>query len=206
MKRLLAGAALLLAGVTPTTERQRAEHALNRLAFGARPGEVERVARMGVDRWIERQLHPERIDDREVEARVAKYGVDIAPERDRAKVRQAITNAAAQRIIRAAESERQLHEVMVDFWMNHFNVFAPKRLTAFVVDDYEREAIRPRIWGRFEDLLLATAKSPAMLVYLDNARSRGGALNENYARELMELHTIGVDAGYTQKDVTELAR
>jgi uncharacterized protein (DUF1800 family) len=189
--RWLAGAALLLVAASPATERQRAEHALNRLAFGARPGDVERVLRISVDRWIDAQLHPERIDDRAVEARVARYDVDIAPERDRKKVRQAIGNAASQRIVRAAESERQMNEVMVDFWMNHFNVFAPKR---------------PRIWGRFEDLLLATAKSPAMLVYLDNARSRNGALNENYARELMELHTIGVEAGYTQQDVTELAR
>ncbi|HYC92568.1 MAG TPA: DUF1800 domain-containing protein [Thermoanaerobaculia bacterium] len=200
MRRILAGAALLLVAASPATERQRAEHALNRLAFGARPGDVERVLRTGVDRWIAQQLHPERIDDRAVEARVARYDGDEKTKRE------AIANAAAQRIVRAAESERQLHEVMVDFWMNHFNVFAPKRRTAFVVDDYEREAIRPRIWGRFEELLLATAKSPAMLVYLDNARSRSGALNENYARELMELHTIGVDAGYTQKDVTELAR
>jgi uncharacterized protein (DUF1800 family) len=206
MRRILAGAALLLVAASPTTERRRAEHALNRLAFGARPGDVERVLRVGVDRWIEGQLHPEGIDDRAVATRVAKYDVEVAPDRDRKKVREAIANAASQRILRAAESERQLQEVMVDFWLNHFNVFAPKRLTAFVVDDYERDAIRPRIWGRFEDLLLATAKSPAMLVYLDNARSRGGALNENYARELMELHTIGVDAGYTQQDVTELAR
>ena len=206
MRRLLAAAALLLVAASPATERRRAGHALDRLAFGARPGEVERVLRIGVDRWIDQQLHPERIDDRAVEARVAKYDVEIAPERDRKKVRQAIANAASQRILRAAESERQLNEVMVDFWMNHFNVFAPKRVTAFLVHDYEQQTIRPRIWGRFEDLLLATAKSPAMLVYLDNVRSRGGALNENYARELMELHTIGVDAGYTQQDVTELAR
>jgi uncharacterized protein (DUF1800 family) len=90
--------------------------------------------------------------------------------------------------------------------MNHFNVFAGKQVGAFLIADYERTTIRPRIWGRFEDLLLATAKSPAMLLYLDNARSRDGAINENYAREIMELHTLGVDGGYTQKDVTELAR
>ena len=200
MRRILAGAALLLVAASPATERQRAEHALNRLAFGGRPGDVERVLRIGVDRWVETQLHPERIDDRAVETRIAKYGGEEKTKRE------AIGNAASRRIVRAAESERQLNEVMVDFWMNHFNVFAPKRQTAFVVDDYEREAVRPRIWGRFEELVLATAKSPAMLIYLDNARSRNDALNENYARELMELHTIGVDAGYTQKDVTELAR
>ncbi len=215
MQRWIAAVALLLVAATPT-ERDRAEHALNRLGFGARPGDVERVMRIGVDRWIEQQLHPERIDDRAVEARVARYmkDVEIPPRESRQKdkemvrrtARKAVTNVSAQRIIRAAESERQLNEVMVDFWMNHFNVFAGKGLDRFLIASYERDAIRPRVWGRFEDLLLATAKSPAMLFYLDNARSRAGAINENYARELMELHTIGVDAGYTQKDVTELAR
>ena len=213
MQKWVAAAAILFLAATPApSERQRAEHALNRLGFGAKPGDVERVVRTGVDRWIEQQLHPERIDDRAVEARVARYtkDVEIPPREDkemaRKAARKAVADVSAQRILRAAESERQLNEVMVDFWMNHFNVFAGKGLDRFLVAEYERDAIRPRVWGRFEDLLMATAKSPAMLVYLDNARSRNGALNENYARELMELHTIGVDAGYTQKDVTELAR
>lgn len=213
MRRFLAVAALaLLVAATPDPERQRAEHALDRLAFGARPGDVERVMRIGVDRWIDQQLHPERIDDRAVETRVSQYTKDVAiPDRKdkdarRTAAREAMVNLSAQRILRAAESERQLNEVMVDFWMNHFNVFAGKGLDRFLLAEYERDTIRPRIWGRFEDLLLATAKSPAMLFYLDNARSRAGAINENYARELMELHTLGVDAGYTQKDVTELAR
>jgi uncharacterized protein (DUF1800 family) len=144
-------------------------------------------------------------------------------------------------VIRAAYSERQANEVLVDFWMNHFNVFANKGLDRVLVTSFEQETVRPRIWGRFEDLLLATARSPAMLFYLDNAQSvaepdhrpqrrgpaglrwplasafeapparaaganRRGGLNENYARELMELHTLGVDGGYSQKDVTELAR
>jgi uncharacterized protein (DUF1800 family) len=211
MQRWIAAAALLLLAAAPS-ERQRAEHALNRLSFGARPGDVERVLHVGVDRWIEQQLHPERIDDRAVEARVARYSKDVAipPREDKQMARRAarksFADVSAQRILRAAESERQLNEVMVDFWMNHFNVFAGKGLDRFLVAGYERDAIRPRVWGHFEDLLMATAKSPAMLFYLDNVRSRNGALNENYARELMELHTIGVDAGYTQKDVTELAR
>ncbi|MGZ8780541.1 MAG: DUF1800 domain-containing protein [Thermoanaerobaculia bacterium] len=211
MHRWIAAAALVLLAAHPS-ERQRAEHALNRLGFGARPGDVDRVMRMGVDRWIEQQLHPERIDDRAVDARVARYAnaVEIPPREDqqmiRRTARKAVADVSAQRILRAAESERQLNEVMVDFWMNHFNVFAGKGLDRFLVASYERDAIRPRVWGRFADLLMATAKSPAMLFYLDNVRSRSGALNENYARELMELHTIGVDTGYTQKDVTELAR
>ncbi len=231
---------MLLVAATPRmSERDRAQHALDRLAFGARPGDVDRVLTMGVDRWIEQQLHPERIADRAVEARLAKYETltwsdDEAMEKiampllearrakkdqknaddDRSRRRmpreqrpqRIVAELSAQRILRAAESERQLNEVMVDFWMNHFNVFAGKNLDRFLVASYERDTIRPRIWGRFEDLLLATAKSPAMLVYLDNARSRNGAINENYAREIMELHTLGVDGGYTQADVTELAR
>ncbi len=222
MKRLAVACALLLVAASPRmTERQRAEHVLDRLAFGARPGDVERVLRVGVDRWIEQQLHPERIDDRALESRVAKYQREVElPSREEMKsdqrmarraARAAIGDLSAQRILRAAESERQLNEVMVDFWMNHFNVFAGKSIDRFLMTAYERDVIRPRVWGRFEDLLMATAKSPAMLIYLDNARSRRGAINENYARELMELHTLSVtdgrtDGGYTQRDVTELAR
>ena len=148
---------------------------------------------------------------------------------------------AQQKIVRAVYSQRQLEEVLVDFWFNHFNVFAGKGPVRAYLTEYERDAIRPHVFGRFRDLLGATAKSPAMLFYLDNwlsadpkaaeqlqrpnARRRarlGGAgndmppqaqqgprrngLNENYARELMELHTLGVDGGYTQKDVQEVAR
>jgi uncharacterized protein (DUF1800 family) len=259
------------------TDRQRALHALNRLAFGPRPGDVDAVLKDGVDIWIEQQLHPEAIPDRAVEARVAglatmklsnaqivkTYYAPVLMARKKANAEakdgevdkkdvrrelmrdvppdqrpQVVMNdLLSQRILRAAESDRQLNEVMVDFWMNHFNVFSGKGLDRFLLTSYERDVIRPHIWGRFEDLLMATAKSPAMLFYLDNARSmaapenrpqraafysrfgRGpmmqrpqqqgkqqGGLNENYAREIMELHTLGVDAGYTQKDVTELAR
>ena len=166
--------------------------------------------------------------------------------------RQVVEELQSAKLVRAVYSERQLDEVLVDFWMNHFNVFANKGPEKFLIAEYEREVVRPRAWGRFEDLLAATAQSPAMLFYLDNwlsvdpeaaARMResgggfggrgrrrgpfGGApgadmrrpadgqpqgqgrrrgLNENYAREIMELHTLGVDGGYTQKDVTEVAR
>ncbi|HEX3070079.1 MAG TPA: DUF1800 domain-containing protein, partial [Thermoanaerobaculia bacterium] len=282
--KILAGAvalALLTAASpskTPLTERQRAMHVLNRLAFGPRPGDVDAIAKSGVDAWIEQQLHPEAIPDRAVEARIAelptmklsnaqivktyyepvlmarrkanaeaKDGVedkkdirrelmrDVPPER---RPQVVMNDLLAQRILRAAESDRQLNEVMADFWMNHFNVFSGKGIDRFLLTSYERDVIRPHLWGRFEDLLMATAKSPAMLFYLDNARSiaapenrprfaqratfggrrfgqmnampqlnqRQGGLNENYAREIMELHTLGVDGGYTQKDVTELAR
>ncbi|HET6893522.1 MAG TPA: DUF1800 domain-containing protein, partial [Pyrinomonadaceae bacterium] len=130
----------------------------------------------------------------------------------------------ASRILRAVYSERQLQEVLVDFWTNHFNVFAGKGADRWLLTSYDRDAIRPHTMGKFYDLLLATAQSPAMLFYLDNFQSvspntqqgplaqRLGAqrqrrgINENYARELMELHTLGVDGGYTQKDVQEVAR
>src|SRR5213079_3354643 len=145
-------------------------------------------------------------------------------------------------IVRAAISERQLREVMVDFWTNHFNVFVGKGADRFLMPSYIEETIRPRALGRFEDLLIATAESPAMLFYLDNAQSvapgsippaqrrpafllrrrfgmnempeerrqrqqrRPTGINENYARELLELHTLGVDGGYTQQDIIEVAR
>jgi len=223
-------------GDKPMSERQRAEHALNRLAFGARPGEAEKIANEGVDAWINRQLHPESISDEAVEKRlcqlptlelsnadIAKTYMEPLREARREKkegeaidpdqmkmMRQAsqglVRDLVSQRIIRATSSERQLNEVMVDFWFNHFNVFAGKGIDRFLLTSYERDTIRPNVWGRFEDLLMATAKSPAMMFYLDNARSHANGLNENYAREIMELHTLGVDGGYTQKDVTELAR
>ncbi len=126
----------------------------------------------------------------------------------------------AAKMLRAVSSGRQLQEVMVDFWFNHFNVFAGKGDVRWYVSAYEREAIRPHALGRFRDLVSATARHPAMLFYLDNwlsaredfmvvagpNRGRRGGLNENYARELMELHTLGVDGGYTQRDVREVAR
>jgi uncharacterized protein (DUF1800 family) len=127
------------------------------------------------------------------------------------------------KVLRAVYSNRQLDEVLADFWFNHFNVFMDKGADRYLVTEYERDSIRPHVLGKFRDLLEATAKSPAMLFYLDNWQSvdpnapqarRPGAntkqqrrgLNENYGRELMELHTLGVDGGYTQKDVTEVAR
>ncbi len=127
---------------------------------------------------------------------------------------------AAARMVRAVASERQLQEIMVDFWFNHFSVFAAKGQVPWYVTSYERDVIRPHALGRFGDLVRSTARHPAMLFYLDNwlsarpdfvvpagpNRGRKAGLNENYARELMELHTLGVDGGYTQQDVTEVAR
>lgn len=135
----------------------------------------------------------------------------------RSIIREVAYESSRSRLLRAIDSPFQLEELMVDFWFNHFNVFIGKGLDRVLVGHYETHAIRPHVFGSFRDLLGATAKHPAMLFYLDNAQSAGGpaagrrpgantGLNENYARELMELHTLGVDGGYTQQDVTELAR
>ena len=373
--------------VSHEDEQKRALHALNRLSFGPRPGEVDRVAAMGVDKWIDQQLHPDKIDDHAVEARLAGfttlrmdtrqmiekfpppqvvkqvaegkqgmprdakeraiYESQVDAYRDKQEKKQAkgdqdpnnpnsndanADQKAAQRearmeadakaqelldmppderfqailqmppeerrmlarglnqddrqhvmqdlspqqretvmalanpqmvittelqqakLLRAAYSERQLDEVMTDFWFNHFNVFMGKGPDRYLLTAYERDVIRPHALGKFKDLLDATAKSPAMMFYLDNwlsvgphsavamglpQRRAGGhrpvyrgpfgvpvyrpprpqnpnpnaqqkkkreGLNENYARELMELHTLSVTGGYSQKDVTEVAK
>ena len=137
---------------------------------------------------------------------------EMPPERRPVRIVQELQ---AARIVRAVMSERQLQEVMVDFWLNHFNVFAHKDLVKWMLPAYERDAIRPHALGHFKDLLVSTARHPAMLFYLDNWLSVGAGpaktgqnsgLNENYAREVMELHTLGVDGGYTEEDVREVAR
>jgi uncharacterized protein (DUF1800 family) len=219
------------------SDRAAVEHALNRLTFGARPGDVERVQKIGLGTWIDRQLVPASIDDAALLSRLpaSPEKPDIgSPQEARRYGRDAVQALAAAKMMRAIYSERQLEEMLVDFWFNHFNVFAGKGRTSLFIPDYERDAIRPHVLGRFRDLLGATAKSPAMLFYLDNwlsadaqgaerlaaereqrraargleppnaQRKRG--LNENYGRELLELHTLGVDGGYTQQDVIEVAR
>lgn len=291
--------------IAPLDEEQRILHLLNRAGFGPRPGDLERVKSMGIERYLEEQLHPEEMTD-DVLARplaslrslqmttteiTQNFGPPMArptpvptptptpapkpantvaensetnkaegaaspameqapamqeapkpaptptptprptgPQRDGALPLRELQQA---KLLRAAFSEKQLQEVMVDFWYNHFNVWANKDSARWMVTSYERDVIRPHAMGKFKDLLVATAQSPAMLYYLDNflsqaeskasERASGGAgektstepppqpvrragLNENYARELMELHTLGVDGGYTQQDVTEVAR
>jgi uncharacterized protein (DUF1800 family) len=335
------------------TEEQKVAHLLDRVTFGARPGDVERVMKLGLEKYLDEQLRPERISDQAVEQRLKNIesihlssaelaknypppqvlqqvlkerGIELpgqnqnagratkkdakqsfkqlgreaerkkddqmddqAPARpldnpqadnpqpgvnDAAKRREAyqalremgyrppqevVQESQQAKILRAVYSERQLQEVMTDFWFNHFNVYVQKGADRILTASYERDAIRPNVFGKFEDLLKATAEHPAMLFYLDNwmsaspnakmpdrneirrirrerrfggfgggfgnrgmrrmeiddlrtrnqngkvaKRSRG--LNENYAREIMELHTLGVDGGYTQKDVQEVAR
>jgi uncharacterized protein (DUF1800 family) len=319
---------------TRLTEEQKIIHLLNRIGFGPRPGDVERVKRMGIDKYVDQQLHPDRIDDSGLQAKLAgldSLGMTVAQvyqkypapqfiarelglrprqgkaanpqtpnasqpgaqDSDETKESQReqrqkvlayysqkglkppatlIQELQTQKIIRAVYSERQLQEMMVDFWFNHFNIFWGKGADKWMTTDFEMNAIRPNTLGKFQDLLLATAKSPAMLFYLDNFQSsapnatvrqnrrgvqarrravgrrlddpriqerlrqraqqpgksgdqpgmtpqqqqrpqlpnqlarRTPGINENYAREIMELHTLGVDGGYTQKDVQEVAR
>ncbi len=288
------------------SENDKIVHVLNRLGFGPRPDDIERVKRMGISAYIEQQLHPEQINDQAVDQKLqsfpelnlsnediaARYKEFINADQETAKLRRQMRKAMdtknppaagqantqlspqairqmtmsdpdlmkqvqetrqqlaksaepigllheefnAAKLIRAVESQRQLQEVLVDFWNNHFNIDIRKAPCGVlkVIDD--RDVIRPHVWGKFRDLLEASAKSPAMLVYLDNFQSvadqlpnqaparrrRGGllaqkkapaanqtrkvGLNENYAREIMELHTLGVDGGYTQQDVREVAR
>lgn len=222
-------------------------HALNRMAFGPRPGDIEHVRQIGIERYIDEQLNPQpladplvsderfqvlnqnaagliqRFQEMRKEAQQIKKQED-SNKADFTEAKRAIkrfymeTEGAykAAKLQRAIDSPNQLQEVMTDFWYNHFNVFTGKGLDRVLCGPYEQQAIRPYALGRFRDLLGATCHHPAMLFYLDNwqntdpksngARAKKTGLNENYARELMELHTLGVDGGYTQKDVIELAR
>ncbi len=296
---------------------ERIVHTLNRLGFGPRPGDLDRVRGAGLASYIESQLHPEGIGDVSVEARLDRYdtldmtpqqlqiafpttqlvrtigrqlttrmGMDpdsaavVLPELSKKKVKRSpnriVLELSQAKLIRAIHSERQLQEVMTDFWFNHFNVFIGKGADRWWTTAYERDAIRPHALGRFRDMLGEVARHPAMLFYLDNwlssapdakvdgwtfqwytdeailaagmppgglatlilrergvdtremerrlvrqrrriAKGRGRprpektpsrrrGLNENYARELLELHTLGVDGGYTQRDIVEVAR
>jgi uncharacterized protein (DUF1800 family) len=262
------------------SSRELATHVLDRLAFGPRPGDVDRVMAMGVDKWIDEQLEPSRIadapteqllaaletqrktnvelladhpDPQEVQQRINQMranGSGVVPtaadsqllRRTQQHAAQLTSEIVAAPLVRAVSSERQLQEVMTDFWENHFSVYLPKSPNRYAMATYDRDVIRPHALGKFRDLLESVAKSPEMLFYLDNWQSavdsmhptldeyaiesrrqassdpdvrslahlpqrRGGrGVNENYGRELMELHTLGVDAGYTQKDVQEVSR
>ncbi len=255
------------------SEREAAEHLLSRLSFGGRPGEVEKLLAMGLEKWVQLQLERS-LPDTEVEKRLSGFDAlsldnetivnrylnagqvlrmmqkngtlsrDSMAKLEKADYRKDLLKLMqekglklpqelnrqlfAQKLIRAVYSENQLQELMTDFWFNHFNVSVTKGQSQPFVLTYERDAIRPHTMGKFESLLKATAQHPAMLFYLDNASSgsdnndmnqrikkmapansklrKAAGLNENYAREVMELHTLGVDGGYMQADVTELAR
>lgn len=196
----------------PQDGRSRARRVLNRAAFGPRPGEVDRVAAMGVSRWLEEQLHPERIDDRACERRTRRLETLRCPAGELFEYKEQFLwrELATGKLLRACYSERQLFEVMVDFWSDHFNIDSSKGDCRWLKTADDRDVIRRHALGRFSDLLRASALGPAMLWYLDGRvnrrRSPEEAPNENYSRELLELHTLGVHGGYTQHDVMEVAR
>jgi uncharacterized protein (DUF1800 family) len=233
----------------PLSQEQRIVHFLNRTSFGPTRNDIQRATRIGIRAYLDEQLTPERIADNGADEKVAALKtmrlnsrelIELypPPRLQRLQTQQAnqpggmamesmegprvvILELQQAKLLRALYSNRQLFEVMVDFWSNHFNIYIAKGANRWLTTAYDRDTIRPLALGKFKDLLLATAKSPAMLFYLDNwmsadPDSRGAqlggpnnrrrGLNENYARELMELHTLGVDGGYTQKDVQEVAR
>ncbi|MDR3613830.1 MAG: DUF1800 domain-containing protein [Candidatus Obscuribacterales bacterium] len=248
---LIALILVLPVGATTTVNpNEQNLHILNRLTFGPRPGDLESLKKIGVEAYLQQQLHPENLAEAEsvvaftrrsdayrmtVPQLFQEYGPPAAKlarrktmqttivydrrsnNNSKKNFQDAIQNDVTEgKILRALASPKQLQEVMTDFWFNHFNVCANKGFDKIWIGSYEEGAIRPHALGKFRDLVEATCHHPAMLYYLDNwqnsapgakgSKGQFAGLNENYARELMELHTLGVDGGYTQKDVTELAR
>ena len=183
---------------------------LRRITYGPTGEDVSQAHQIGLANFIAEQLHPETIEE---DPRVAQHlepleTLDAEPAElfDLEPRNTPAIELATAAGYRATYSRRQLYEIMVDFWTNHFNIFIGAPPEIFLKSKDDREVIRPHALGKFPDLLRASAMSPAMLTYLDNAFSKQENPNENYARELLELHTLGVDGGYTQKDVEETAR
>jgi hypothetical protein len=207
---LLAGMELPLApparAAVPTSPEL---HLLNRISFGALPEDLRRVHRLGIARFLDQQLNPRQLErDPELRRRMAPYkALDYSRQQlGRLEDSYGVSykSLIAGMVTRAAHSPAQLLERMVEFWSDHFNATSETSPVDYVL--FQREAIRRHALGRFSDLLLATAQSPAMLYYLDNFLNVAEAPNENYAREVMELHTLGVDGGYTEADVRNVAR
>ena len=205
--------------------RKTALHALNRLGFGPRPGDVEALLDRGIESYIDGQLDPK--PDAALDARLAPFNntlkltttqvlVTYADSGNQtASIQAYLDNLHNAKLVRSVHTTNQLEEALADFWFNHFNVNINDNFVRYSIQSYERDAIRPNALGKFETLLKATAEHPAMLYYLDNYLSQAGrtvngvlvsGLNENYGREILELHTVGVDAGYTQADVYDAAR
>jgi hypothetical protein len=190
--------------------------ALQRLTFGPRVEERARFTEIGLQAWVEEQLAFESIDDFDSELLLAPFKTLKMAANELEAIsnqlfdgydRESIPNELRQAtLIRQVYSKRQLYEVMVDFWSDHFNIFVEKGNCFYLKTVDDREVIRKHALGSFRDLVWASAHSPAMMIYLDNQANEKSAPNENHARELMELHTLGVDGGYSQQDVMELAR
>lgn len=191
--------------------RDRIWHVLSRLTFGVTPDLYTQVRSMGAEAFIEDQLHPDGIDDSDCDERLTAYpDIDensgVLLDRYQNQPGRVVLSLMGAWGTRAIYSKRQLFERMVHFWTDHFNVYIGKNLVLYLKVDDDRDVIRPSALRRFRDILGASAHSPAMLYYLDNFRSDQRAPNENYARELLELHTMGVNGGYTEDDVKEVAR
>ena len=205
--------------------RKTALHALNRLGFGPRPGDVEALLDRGIESYINEQLDPK--PDSELESRLAPLNntlkltttqvlVIYADSGNQfASIQAYVDNLQSAKLMRSVHTKNQLQEALADFWFNHFNVNINDNFVRYSIQSYERDAIRPNAMGKFETLLKATAEHAAMMYYLDNYLSQAGrtvngvlisGLNENYGREILELHTVGVDAGYSQSDVYDAAR
>jgi uncharacterized protein (DUF1800 family) len=208
---------------------------LERISFGLDTASVADYRRLGREKFLDRQLHPSDVVlPAPIAAEIAALEVAHAqpvqwlagvnsqykdikampdgPDKQQARKmlnergNKLAYEAIRRELLRAAYSPAQLQEQMVWFWLNHFNVYRNKANLRWLVGDYEERAIRPHVFGRFKDLVMATLEHPAMLQYLDNNQNAAGHINENYARELLELHTLGVGGGYSQQDVQELAR
>lgn len=198
--------------VPSNEEIDPAFHLLSRAAYGPWPGDVDRVKEMGIEKWIEEQLDHEQIDDTWCRLRARRFeSLYLKPgdcyDFKKEKLREDITRHT---LLHAIYSQRQLFEVMVGFWSDHLNINVEKGDCIYLKAADDMTVVRPHALGNFKEMLRASALSPAMLVYLDGKENKKGSPkdvpNENYARELMELHTLGVDGGYTQRDVFEAAR
>ncbi|NWF67463.1 MAG: DUF1800 domain-containing protein [Chloroflexi bacterium] len=184
-------------------------HLVNRLTWGARPDEVEHAKSLGYEAYLEEQLYPQSIDDSQMDARLLRDVPILQLSRSQTyaltdnsyRTYLALTEGM---VLRAVHSKCQLLERMVEFWTDHFNIPSDERGPDLVI--LHRDVLRRHALGNFRDLLFGTAQNPAMLYYLDNYLNIAEHPNENYARELMELHTLGVDGGYTEQDVREVAR
>jgi len=200
-------------------DREKAIQAVNRMSFGARPGEVDAIINNGGwEAWAKQQLNPDSIDDSAVDKEVAKrfpwtkmnlmqIHDQYYEEKDNRKILyEGLPDSV---FFRATFSKREFKEMVVDFWRNHFAVDQPHDQDfsrSWTDVDYEENVIRKHAFGTFKEMLFASATHPAMLEYLDQQLSKKGEWNENYAREVMELHTLGADRGYTDKDVQELSK
>ena len=191
---------------------QTIARALRRLMFAPKAEDYARAKQIGLEKFVDEMLIQPQGDDPDVASKIKDLTtlgmspselVEFDQDGKRGKPGDELMRATA---LRSTYSRYQLYEMMVDFWTNHFNIYIRKNLTGMLKTADDRDVVRKYALGKFYDILSASAHSPAMMIYLDNFESTKNKPNENYARELLELHTLGVDGGYTQQDVQELAR